>query len=73
MLDMSKIEAGKFELSEELFDLEEVAQSAVRFVKLPAERAGVALKLRYRAGSAPDLRRPAAPSSRSWSIFCPMA
>ena len=45
VLDMSKIEAGKFELNEELFDLEETAQSAVRFLKIPAERAGVALKL----------------------------
>ena len=45
VLDMSKIEAGKFELSEELFDLEEAAHSAVRFLKIPAERAGVALKL----------------------------
>jgi cell cycle sensor histidine kinase DivJ len=45
VLDMSKIEAGKFELSEELFDLEEVAQSALRFLKIPAERAGVTLKL----------------------------
>jgi len=45
VLDMSKIEAGKFQLNEELFDLEETAQSAVRFLKIPAERAGVALKL----------------------------
>ncbi len=45
VLDMSKIEAGKFELSEELFDLDEVATQAVRFVKLPADRKGVALKL----------------------------
>jgi cell cycle sensor histidine kinase DivJ len=45
VLDMSKIEAGKFELSEELFDLEDAAQSAVRFLNIPAERAGVALKL----------------------------
>jgi len=45
VLDMSKIEAGKFELSEELFQLEDVAQSAVRFLKIPAERAGVALRL----------------------------
>jgi signal transduction histidine kinase len=42
---MSKIEAGKFELSEELFELEDVAQSAVRFLNIPAERAGVALRL----------------------------
>jgi cell cycle sensor histidine kinase DivJ len=45
VLDMSKIEAGKFELHEELFDLEETAQSALRFVRIPAERAGVVLKL----------------------------
>jgi len=44
ILDMSKIEAGKFELSEEVFDFSAVAEAAVRFVKLPAERAGVALK-----------------------------
>jgi len=41
---MSKIEAGKFELSEELFDLSEVATQAVRFVKLLADRKGVILK-----------------------------
>ena len=46
VLDMSKIEAGKFELHEELFDLEDVASSAVRFVSHAAERAGVAVKLR---------------------------
>ena len=45
ILDMSKIEAGKFALSEELFDLEEVANQATRFVKLQAERKGVALKM----------------------------
>lgn len=45
VLDMSKIEAGKLELSEEVFDLEEVAQSALRVLKIPAERAGVNLKL----------------------------
>lgn len=44
ILDMSKIEAGKFDLGEEIFDLEEVAAQAVRFVKLQSERKGVALK-----------------------------
>ena len=43
VLDMSKIEAGKFELFEELFDLDEVTNAAVRFVKLQAERSGVAI------------------------------
>jgi cell cycle sensor histidine kinase DivJ len=45
ILDMSKIEAGKFELSEEIFDLDETAQACARFVRQPAERAGVALKI----------------------------
>jgi cell cycle sensor histidine kinase DivJ len=40
---MSKIEAGKFELSEEIFDLEETAGQALRFVKLQADRKGVVL------------------------------
>ncbi|HTW36405.1 MAG TPA: ATP-binding protein [Rhizomicrobium sp.] len=44
ILDMSKIEAGKFDLSEELFDLNEVMTQAVRFVKLQSDRKGVALK-----------------------------
>ncbi|HXR94556.1 MAG TPA: PAS domain-containing sensor histidine kinase [Rhizomicrobium sp.] len=43
VLDMSKIEAGKFELYQEAFDLEEVSLSALRFVKLAAERGGVSL------------------------------
>src|SRR6201999_3798023 len=51
ILDMSKIEAGKFELSEEIFDLEDVAQSCVRFVRQPAERAGVALKIAIAPGA----------------------
>jgi len=51
VLDMSKIEAGKFELHEELFDLEETAESAVRFLNMPAERAGVAVKLQVAPGA----------------------
>jgi cell cycle sensor histidine kinase DivJ len=45
VLDMSKIEAGKFELQEELFEMEDMVESAVRFLRIPAERAGVALKM----------------------------
>ncbi len=52
ILDMSKIEAGKFELGEEIFDLDEIAQSAVRFVKMQADRAGVVLS----ASIAPNAR-----------------
>ncbi len=44
ILDMSKIEAGKFDLSEEMFDLVDVATQAARFVKLQADRKGVVLK-----------------------------
>jgi cell cycle sensor histidine kinase DivJ len=51
ILDMSKIEAGKFELFEEVFDLEEVGAGALRFVKLQAERSGVALKLNIGPGA----------------------
>jgi cell cycle sensor histidine kinase DivJ len=51
ILDMSKIEAGKFELSEEIFPLEDTVQSAVRFVKLQADRAGVVLKAHVAANT----------------------
>ena len=43
VLDMSKIEAGKFQLYEEIFELQDVVSSSLRFVKLAAERGGVAL------------------------------
>jgi cell cycle sensor histidine kinase DivJ len=51
ILDMSKIEAGKFELSEEIFDLEEAVTASVRFVRQPAERAGVALRTAIAPGA----------------------
>ncbi len=72
VLDMSKIEAGKFELSEEVFDLEEVAGAALGFVKLQADRKGVRCRwrcLRPAAKSSPTSAR----SSRSSSIFSPTA
>ncbi|HEY2836046.1 MAG TPA: ATP-binding protein [Rhizomicrobium sp.] len=43
VLDMSKIEAGKFELYEEIFELEDIVSSSLRFVRLAAERSGVEL------------------------------
>ncbi len=43
LLDMAKIEAGKFTLQEELFPAQDVAQGAVHFVQIAADRAGVAL------------------------------
>jgi cell cycle sensor histidine kinase DivJ len=51
VLDMSKIEAGKFELHEELFSLEDAAESAVRVLNIPAERAQVAVKLSVAPGA----------------------
>jgi cell cycle sensor histidine kinase DivJ len=53
VLDMSKIEAGKFELYEEIFELEDVATASLRFVHLAAERGGVTL----RSDIAPGVRR----------------
>jgi cell cycle sensor histidine kinase DivJ len=44
VLDMSKIEAGKFEVYEEIFELEDIVSSSLRFVRLAAERSGVELK-----------------------------
>jgi cell cycle sensor histidine kinase DivJ len=51
VLDMSKIEAGKFKLHEEMFDLQDAAESAVRFLRIPAEQARVALKLAIAPGT----------------------
>ncbi|HTT84767.1 MAG TPA: PAS domain-containing sensor histidine kinase [Rhizomicrobium sp.] len=51
VLDMSKIEAGKFDLSETAFDLEAAAGQALRLVKLQAERKGVALKTSIAPGA----------------------
>ena len=45
VLDMSKIEAGKFELAEEEFALDDVASQALAYVKIQADRKGVALRM----------------------------
>jgi len=44
ILDMSKIEAGRFTITPELFDLEEVVNQALGFVTFQAERNGVVLE-----------------------------
>jgi cell cycle sensor histidine kinase DivJ len=51
VLDMSKIEAGKFDLNETAFDLETTIDQALRLVKLQAERKGVALKTSIAPGA----------------------
>lgn len=43
VLDLSKIEAGKFEILCERFDLAPEVEMAVHFVKIAAERAGVSM------------------------------
>jgi len=53
ILDMSKIEAGKVELSEELISLPDVADSAMRLVKQRADEGGLCL----RSELPPDLPR----------------
>lgn len=45
LLDLSKLEAGKFTLSDELCDLGEIAEAAVRMVRPRAETAGIDLLL----------------------------
>jgi len=52
VLDMSKIEAGKLDLFEECFPLDDTAESALRFVKIQAERGGIALRLGIMPGAA---------------------
>jgi len=52
LLDMAKIEAGKFDIHEELFDLAETANSAARFLALAADQAGVRLAVDVAKGAA---------------------
>jgi cell cycle sensor histidine kinase DivJ len=53
ILDMSKIEAGRFQITNETFDLEDAGAQALRFVKLLAERQGVNLEQEI----APEVRQ----------------
>ncbi|MBV9550194.1 MAG: PAS domain-containing sensor histidine kinase [Alphaproteobacteria bacterium] len=53
VLDMAKIEAGKADIHQALFDLEAVAAGAARFVEAAAAKGGVELK----AAVAPAARR----------------
>jgi two-component system, cell cycle sensor histidine kinase DivJ len=45
ILDMSKIEAGRFELQTERFDLGDIAVQAQRFIRFAAERGGVTVEV----------------------------
>jgi two-component system, cell cycle sensor histidine kinase DivJ len=51
VLDMSKIEAGKFELYEEIFELDDLASASLRFVNLAAERGGVTISSEIAPGA----------------------
>jgi two-component system, cell cycle sensor histidine kinase PleC len=50
ILDLSKIEAGKFELREETVDLHDLARDAARLTGLRAEDGGVDLRIETTAG-----------------------
>lgn len=50
ILDLSKIEAGKFELREEIVDLHDLARDAARLTGLRAEEGGVVLRIDTAAG-----------------------
>ena len=50
ILDMSKIEAGKYEIRTERLDAAEVVDASVRFVRVRADEAGVALSADAPAG-----------------------
>jgi two-component system cell cycle sensor histidine kinase PleC len=45
ILDLSKIEAGKFELKEQAFDLSDIAENAVRMIALRIAQKGIALSV----------------------------
>src|SRR3546814_18281546 len=47
ILDLSKIEAGQFELNEEAIDLEAATKSSFRLMRDRAEQAGVGLPPRF--------------------------
>ncbi len=55
ILDLSKIEAGKFELHEEAIDLERATKSCFRIMRDRAEEAGVVLEHRFPA-QVPNLK-----------------
>ncbi|WP_341912763.1 ATP-binding protein [Ferrovibrio terrae] len=50
ILDLSKVEAGKYELAEQDFDADEIMTAAVRLVREKIERSHVQLQMRPRAG-----------------------
>ncbi|MDH5230379.1 MAG: ATP-binding protein [Gammaproteobacteria bacterium] len=47
LLDLSKIEAGKYDYHEELIDLTDVAETVLATLKLQAEKKGLAFKIEY--------------------------
>lgn len=55
ILDMSKIEAGKFELADEPVDVQELADTAVRLVRERAREAGVEIEIAF-IGDCPPIR-----------------
>jgi signal transduction histidine kinase len=50
LLDLSRIEAGKYELTETLVDIDEIVERAVRFAATGAEDRGMRIDVRYERG-----------------------
>ena len=71
VLDLSKIDSGAFHLNLEACDITGLVADSLLLVRPQAERGGVKL-LPLRLEGDPWSRPMAAPSSRCWSIFCPM-
>ena len=59
ILDLSRIEAGRYELHEETIRLTDIAEDCERLVKIKADAKGLQNRRRLRAGSAAGLGRPA--------------
>ena len=72
ILDLAKIEAGRWKLEEAELDLHTIARDALQLVAWRARDNNVDPGERHRARSGTDLSPMSGRSSRSCSIFCPM-
>ena len=72
ILDLAKIEAGRWKLEEAELDLHIIARDALQLVTWRAKDNDAALVNAHRARTGPAPMATSAPSSRSCSTFCPM-
>ncbi len=71
LLDLSRIEAGKYDLNEEAVSLIDIAEDCRRMVEIRARAKGIELSCTF-GDNLPKLWAMSAPSGRSYSICCPM-